>query len=343
MKRNDLSGEDGLNQFDAEAAAWFARMRGPEADEHRAAFEKWLSLGALHRTTYDRIAEIWEQGEALKAAHCASAKAERSPSWSAGPIPGARRPRATALWLLPLAAAGLTCLLLPTVARHLLTPTVRPASITRGEQLSTKLGEIRRAALPDGSIVILDTDSLLSVSFDTGRRETRLERGRIRFEVAHEARPFIVDAGAGAVVARGTIFDVGVTADRQVHVLLLKGSVDVRVQPHGQWGALVRRLSAGDAVAYPLSGRKAPLPEAHRPASWPTGQVEYDGVPLAIVIQDANRYSARKIRFTDPVLGDLRVSGSFQIADTTSLAESLAALFGIKLTTSSTELILSKK
>ena len=50
-----------------EAAAWFARMRGEDAAEHRAGFEDWLARGALHRAAYNRIGEVFAAGKALKA------------------------------------------------------------------------------------------------------------------------------------------------------------------------------------------------------------------------------------------------------------------------------------
>ena len=44
-------------QLFEEAAAWFARMRGPDAEASRDEFEAWLARGALHRSAYNRAAD----------------------------------------------------------------------------------------------------------------------------------------------------------------------------------------------------------------------------------------------------------------------------------------------
>ena len=50
----------------AEATLWFGRMRGPEAEQHKAEFERWLARGALHRSFYNRAGEIYAMGKFLK-------------------------------------------------------------------------------------------------------------------------------------------------------------------------------------------------------------------------------------------------------------------------------------
>lgn len=41
-----------MDQQMREASLWFARMRGPDAEEWRPQFEQWLALGASHRGAY---------------------------------------------------------------------------------------------------------------------------------------------------------------------------------------------------------------------------------------------------------------------------------------------------
>src|SRR5690242_17972648 len=58
--------KDETGQLRQEAATWFARMRGPDADRYREAFDDWLARGALHRSAYNRIAETFSAGKTLK-------------------------------------------------------------------------------------------------------------------------------------------------------------------------------------------------------------------------------------------------------------------------------------
>src|SRR3954468_14837834 len=64
-----MTGPDGdppiEGQLLEEAATWFARMRGPEAEASRARFEAWLARGALHRRAYNRASEIFAMGKLL--------------------------------------------------------------------------------------------------------------------------------------------------------------------------------------------------------------------------------------------------------------------------------------
>jgi transmembrane sensor len=59
--------------------------------------------------------------------------------------------------------------------------------------------------------------------------------------------------------------------------------------------------------------------------------LEFDRASVADVIAEANRYSARKLRLTDPSLGRLKVTGAYRRGDTRGLARSLAEAFDLEL------------
>ena len=44
------------------AAEWFARMRGPDAERHRAEFDPWYRADSAHAAAYDRMGLRWDQG-----------------------------------------------------------------------------------------------------------------------------------------------------------------------------------------------------------------------------------------------------------------------------------------
>lgn len=90
-------------------------------------------------------------------------------------------------------------------------------------------GEIRTFSLSNGSLNTLDRDSRISVGLTPQRRDIVLVRGRARFSVVHESRPFAVKAGNGTVIARGTLFDVTLRPGTQAVVTLIEGLVDVEM------------------------------------------------------------------------------------------------------------------
>jgi transmembrane sensor len=66
---------------------------------------------------------------------------------------------------------------------------------------------------------------------------------------------------------------------------------------------------------------------------WPSGRLDFENTPLAAAVDEANRYGRHKIILSDPRLGALQVSGVFRAADTAGLAQSLAGVFGLQVST----------
>lgn len=328
------------DQLLQEAATWFARMRGPDAEASRAEFEAWLRRGALHRQAYNRASEIFAMGKIL------AEDSEPSPPEPSQEV--RRRGRMTVAWafgaLLALIAAGWFVLQRNGFDSNPNDPIADGgSSLPPAEILSTTAAGQRTLRLADGSLVVLEADSLVEVRLGPSERRLDLRRGQGRFRVFHDRRPFVVHAGGGQVVARGTIFDVGYAADRRVTVRLIEGIVDVTYPAQSAPGgpaASTRRLRPGQALSYGIAdGQEArTLPpaasrDAHRPgaASAPQAARDFDGIALAELIAAANRGSALPIRLASPALGERRVSGRFRIDDTMLLAERLALLFDLDI------------
>ncbi len=335
------------SQLQQEAATWFSRMHGPNAEDHRAEFETWLARGALHLGAYNRAAEIWSMGKFLSE--------DEAPAESPAENGSQRRRRPTMIVLL----ACLLCVVLvggwltfsrqrsglPNASPEMAKP--RRVQVEQPVQLATGPGESRTYRLTDGSSVTLRQDSILTVSFDTVKRGLRLQRGQARFDVAHEIRPFVVAAGSGTVTARGTMFDVTIAPDNHVTVKLLRGSVDVTspaaFRPQDHAIQIVTRLSPGEHVDF----ADAPAPLATpTPANEnePTTAMELDRARLADLVRQANRNSRIQIRLADGSLGDLEVSGrGFPMADPERFAARMARIFDLMIDHSDPSLIILRR
>jgi transmembrane sensor len=335
------------SQLRDEAAEWFAVMHGPDADARRSEFNAWLARGAVHREAYNRIGERFSQGKDLSREDFDNAlevdlDGRRKRNHRTGLAVGAALFLSAGVMLLWGRPAGPSADPQPQVEASVNRPPVPR------REFATTVGEIRTFRLDDGSAVTLDTDSLLSVAFNDTSRFLRLERGRARFDVAHEARAFVVSAGNGTITARGTLFDVRLDPGNRVSVHLLRGAVDVvggRLMPIAADATVqVQHLKAGEEIAY--SDAEPPRPDTVPSAgeeSWPTATQEFDGVPLSSLVTEANRYSAIKIVLA-PELTSLKVSGTFRIDDTRKLAERLALLFDLTVRRTDTEeIVLSPK
>lgn len=315
-----------------EAAAWFARMRGPDAQASRAEFDSWLALGEAHRSAYNRAAEIFAMGKLLGEdggradAGKTRAQARRLPSFAS-------------LGLLAVTLAAALLVLLD-YRWHRSGDPIGSDKARGGEVaiLSASPGEQRLFRLGDGSLVRLGEATRVEARFTGERRNLILDRGSARFEVAHEGRPFVVLAGGGTVTAHGTIFEVALAADRRVSVRLVEGSIDVRLPASGSQGR-PRRLHPGETVSFAAagpagtapSGADGTQPPGDRAAAAPAGAADYDKVPVSDLVAAANRGASKPILLADPRTGERLVSGRFRIDDTMLLAERLALLFNLRM------------
>lgn len=329
-----------------EAAAWFARMRAPDAEGSRADFEAWLARGALHRAAYNRASEIFAMGKVLSDDHGgpgAAPQRKRKPN----------RRLSLLLTVASLAAIAATSLLF------------RPADIAGVGRLGNERGrrEVaeltngdsgpREVRLADGSLVELQRASRLDIAIDSAGRRLSLVSGGARFKVAHESRPFVVFAGGGSVTAHGTIFDVALLKDRRVSVRLIEGIVDVQL-PRSPESSMkqptIHQLHRGESLSF-VAGADARERGSAIVSSASTAPADnsladahdYDGIRVADLIADANSNASRPIRLSDPIVGEKRLSGRFSIDDTDLLAKRLAALFGLAVDLSDPAVIVLKR
>ena len=289
-----------------------SRLANDPTAEDRAAFKQWRDADSRHADAYDRIAAIWKQAGRLS----------RSPA--AGQF-GARagRPPAFSFAL----AASLAAAVLATAL--LFGPRLLPGSGSQQEPIlfAAAVGEIKEIGLPDGSRLTLDSGSSVEAAFTRARRQFTLREGRARFQVAHEARPFLVRAGSSEVVATGTLFDVSLIGGRTA-VVLLQGSVEVRAKDTQR---TIGRLKAGQKLILADSAPAERQAATRGDAAWPAHMLELDNRRLDEAVALANRYSQVQLKLGGERIRSLRVSGAFAAGDVAGLARSLAMAFDLHI------------
>ncbi|HEX5185026.1 MAG TPA: FecR domain-containing protein [Allosphingosinicella sp.] len=308
------------DRLDDEAAEWLARMRGPDRERHRDAFEAWRRTSPAHAEAYDEASAIFEASSVLRQGELAK---------------GRELPRAAGRgWRVgyALAAAVVLVALLSAVflsGAH----TFAPGRSDRwSAQYATSAGETRQIELPDGSHMTLWGGSAANVAFDDAERRITLTSGHGRFAVAHEERPFRVAAGRAEVVAHGTLFDVSLSGGR-ARVELIEGSVDVSYPAPrpGNSERRVRRLQPGQQIVVgEVPQPQAALGSAAQVRAAPA-MLQFDETPLADAVAESNRRGGPTIRLADPSIGALRVTGAFRAGDANGLAEALAAAFHLRI------------
>jgi transmembrane sensor len=203
------------------------------------------------------------------------------------------------------------------------------------KRYSTKVGERSAVTLEDGSVVSLNTASMIEVAYSAERRDVRLLQGQALFQVAkNHDRPFVVSAGDRRVTAVGTAFDVRVDPG-SVKVVLVEGRVTVEPMQRSGLDRLIpalarMELAPGEqltaAANHPVSIAVA---DVERDTSWRRGEIIFRDDTLAIAVAEMNRYTQTQILVDDPRVAQLRVSGVFGVARPENFVAALTAYYPI--------------
>jgi transmembrane sensor len=196
----------------------------------------------------------------------------------------------------------------------------------RATRYTSGIGEIRRIALDDGSTMVLNTTTEVTVEFSKRQRTLRLIRGEAFFEVAHDkARPFVVQANDIGVRAVGTAFAVRLEASR-LDVTVTEGVVEVTDSAHVSAAntlvsslPMLQHVAANERIV--IIGSRAPAvrpvapSESDRELAWREGMVSFDGESLQTAVAEINRHNRRHIIIDDATLAAMPVVGVFQATD----------------------------
>lgn len=302
MDRDVVKPERDLEAVRRQAADWLARLRSDSrTPDDEAGFKAWLDRSEDHRTTFDALTSTWELAGALRHDPKIAATTQRKP---------ARLARRAVLAGVGVSAVGLGWMAFAP------------------EVYATGVGETRTLHLDDGSSVLLDADSRLSVRIDGRQRRASLDKGRAFFRAARDpSRPFVVAAEGREIVGDGgDAFGVSVLS-RAVSVVAVEGQVLVMTpgQPSGRITA-----SAGQRVIAEGQGpARREVADVQSATAWRFGQAVFDDQTLAEALAEMNRYSRRRIELADPALEGLRISGVYKAGDNEAFARSVATLLDL--------------
>ena len=308
MNDNDVSGDDAR----AQAAHWYARLQTlPVSARTLEAFFAWRRIEG-NRDAYIAVDRFYNQAGSLADRPAILAATEHAINRPA------HRSSNRGLPIGTLAAVAVALLVVGV--------TLVGEWPAGGDRYATEIGEQRKLVLADGSRVMLDTDTAMTVKFVDGARRVSLEHGQAYFTVAHDAaRPFTVDAGGARVLATGTQFDVHRNGNT-VDVTLVEGGVRVSADDRP-----VARLRAGQTLTL-NSGHVGPIKAVDTaPATaWTRGRIVLDGMTLQDAIASVNRYVDTPVRLDAPGFADARISGTVDTGDARSFAAAVTAVLPLK-------------
>lgn len=215
------------------------------------------------------------------------------------------------------------------------------------QQFSTETGEQASFSLPDGSLVQLNTNSLLTISFSEEHRQLNLIKGEALFDVAKDKlRPFSVSSGQQSFTALGTIFNIQKSENDHLELLVTEGRVLI-ADLNETLPVLTKKIAlttkqpnakniivAGEIATIinknKLSVNKISPQVIEQELAWQKGMVIFDGQSLTDALDEISRYSQVKFTIEDPELASMKVSGRFKAGDIETLLGSLSYNFDLE-------------
>ncbi|HGM5958831.1 FecR domain-containing protein [Stenotrophomonas maltophilia] len=294
-----------------QALRWVIRCSaGPLPERQQRTLQRWLQADPRHALAWRQQTAFWRGLDAAGPEVLAALPELTTDREGLRPIAPRRLP-----WLLASAAAVVLMVAAAPQALLLARSDLRSSDTPRVVQLE------------DGSTAVLDAGTALAVAFDGQQRHLRLLRGQAWFQVAHEARPFQVEAAGGLVRDIGTAFSVSML-DTTVTTQVSEGVVDVR-----PGDGSVQRLHAGQSRVFRDGRWLQPVrledPEAVAP--WRRGEVVIDDQSATQAIADLARYHRAPVWVLGGQGAGVRVSGLFHLRQPETAIDAVAAQAGLRV------------
>lgn len=223
-------------------------------------------------------------------------------------------------------------------------------------------GRLLGRSLPDGSRLDLAANTSAQITYHRNRREVLLHQGEILFDVQSAQAPFLVISRWGSVRVLGTGFSVS-TTENSTTIRVAHGKVALWLHPEAynteqeagstptpawreQWlekllanqGALTT-LSAGQAITLRKGKAEEQLTiNTTDVGAWRQGWLAFNATPLNEAVASWNNYLSQPLLIAaDAPLQELRITGSFRIADPHSFLNSLPRILPVCVTRTSNQ------
>jgi len=303
----------------AEAASWVAQMDGgPLSSSDKLALTEWVSRSHLHEQEIRRLVALWggvdQMLDDLLLPKSAPILAVLGAWFRLRPVQ-----MTSVIGSLCLATIFSIFFFQADIQTEATTVSMTTYQVDRGSRKSVPLS--------DGSVIHLNTDSVVEVKISGQERRVRLLRGEAVFDVAKDPlRPFQVYAGSGRVEALGTSFLVK-ALDRRIELIVTEGRVrldrlsyedvsselNLDIEPYEQVF-----VDQGQKVVLDKDIKSAVMLDKSaiaKQTAWLDGKHIFQNDSLNYIAQEMSRHSRRTIIVSDPDLGEMRMGGVFKLGE----------------------------
>lgn len=322
-----------------QAAHWIAAINRGLSPDEKAELASWLASRHGNDKLLLEFAALWDKAEAL--------------SQLSDLFPEERLEQRShvALKWFAAAASVLVAVLLFGGAQWLgeaELPRDSVVAMLDAKSYQTAIGETAVYDLSDGSTISLNTNTRVRVDYGKSNRLLILERGEMHIAVAHDqSRRLSVVVGDKVLQAVGTEFNVEITQDQNIELMVTEGVVMVGVlEPKAEQDArhtplLLTQSSAivgaGEGVVIERSDqaiedvdtKSLKSDEIAVKLSWREGNLIFRGESLEEAVNEVGRYTAVEFIILDEDTRSVKVAGLFKAGDVDGLLAALRNHFNI--------------
>ncbi|WP_341936649.1 FecR family protein [Marinimicrobium sp. C2-29] len=318
------------DQMYEDASLWVARLDRGLSGEETETLRRWLDQNAHHRECLLEMADLWDRMDSLAVLSELFDPPARSSHHKRFGLGAATAVAASVLFLV--AAFGLFTPLSPWNDTQE-TPGV--ATVAQENTVyETGIGAHSTVNLPDGTRLLLNTNTLVSVTYSADERLLELSRGELHVEVDHDPeRPLRVKAGGKLVEAVGTAFNVYLMDDDDVDVIVTEGVVHVKSALEDALDEPVQELKKGQKLSIralqPKQVDSVDEAQIEDRLSWRDGNLVFRGETLQEALSEVSRYTTLDFEVADPAIAQVRIAGLYKAGDVDGLLLALRENFNI--------------
>lgn len=307
-----------------QAALWRAKLSSDQVTaQHRREFAVWLATSAEHKVAWDKVDHFWQALDQLPLTEHDFAEMPKLKTVNAKP-----KKRVSVRYYRPaLALAASVLLVIGLLANNL---------DVYFSDYHTETGQQRQITLADGSQILMNTQTAVSVDYADQRRTIRLHQGEVYFKVAPDAkRPFVVETDKGQAQALGTEFDVK-RSECETAVTVFEHAIKITTAN----GKILDKLVAGQRAVFnedlPILTEKVDIARAK---SWRKRRMVFQNRTLAEVVAELERYRPGRIVILGSAIKNLRLTGVFGTENTDIALHTIEQSLPVKINTFTDRLV----
>jgi len=312
-----------INFQEPEGMMLLRYIKDTASNEEKSYIEAWLEADENNKRILLQTARIYYANNAMERI------ASRNPLAAYKKVEGHISRSERSYWLQRVTAA-VACIAaivgLSTLISYIWINSASKEVHSQFVSLQANAGMRSHFDLPDGTIVFLNSGSILSYPVPYGPHERKVQlSGEAYFKVASdEKKPFIVSTFKDHYRVRvlGTEFNIQAYKEEDIiSTTLVNGSVDVEVE-NEEGNSYTCKLQPSEKAVYNLKEGKIVVSEVNiaYETAWIEGKLMFKNTPLSEVLRKLSYYYNVEFTVEDPVIKSYCLTG---VLDNRQLSQTL--------------------